>query len=283
MKSLIRLGLTLSLLGGTVVGQALMQPTPAVALSEADALKRLDRIPVFIIINKEGTPLINVVSNPKDKTKQIQVVTFFMGQQEAQSVVTTLKKQTPEVGGTAKIAIIPMSKAIDMKIKNKDKAESLVFDFVPSKQQTNEAVAVLKQNGQVVKEIREVPLFYSTSGKDKARGILTIEEGKNKIIPFFFNKQDLQGMLDQLKQQDPKLSGTAKIEVTSLSNIFDSLLKENGSSTPQIVLYPDRTAIQFVLEQQKATGVANPSSKPSTPASKPVNQVKPISPTVQPK
>jgi Tic22-like family len=277
MKSLIRLGLTLSLLGGTVLGQALIEPAPAVALSEADALKRLEAIPVFAVTNKEGIPILASVPNPKDKAKQVQIATFFMSQQDAQSLVTVLKQQKPDVGNTAKVVALSMRQAYDLKTKNKDKAESLVFEFLPPKQQIDDAVAVLKQNGQDVKQFNDIPLFYSTGGKDK--GLLTIEQGANKVIPFYFNKKDLQGMLDQVKQKDPKLSSTVKIEVTSLSKVLDSLLKENGAGIQQITLVPDKAALQFALEQQKATGgavapagkpaVQAPASKPTAPAVKP--------------
>lgn len=281
MKSLIRLGLTLSLLGGTVLGQTLIQPAPAVALSEADALKRLEAVPVFAVTNKEGIPILASIPNPKDKAKQVQIATFFMSQQDAQSLVTVLKKQKPDVGNTAKVVALSMRQAYDLKTKNKDKAESLVFEFLPPKQQLDDAVAVLKQNGQDVKQFNDIPLFYSTGGKDK--GLLTIEQGANKVIPFYFNKKDLQGMLEQLKQKDPKLSSTVKIEVTSLSKVLDSLLKENGSGIQQITLVPDRAALQFALEQQKAAGGGArtaPTAAPAAPAAAPV---KPAAPAVKPK
>jgi Tic22-like family len=281
MKSLIRLGLTLSLLGGTVLGQALIEPAPAVALSEADALKRLEAIPVFAVTNKEGIPILASVPNPKDKAKQVQIATFFMSQQDAQSLVTVLKQQKPDVGNTAKVVALSMRQAYDLKTKNKDKAESLVFEFLPPKQQIDDAVAVLKQNGQDVKQFNDIPLFYSTGGKDK--GLLTIEQGANKVIPFYFNKKDLQGMLDQVKQKDPKLSSTVKIEVTSLSKVLDSLLKENGAGIQQITLVPDKAALQFALEQQKATGGAvAPAGKPGKPASQ-APASKPTAPAVKPK
>lgn len=278
MKSLIRLGLTLSLLGGTVLGQTLIAPAPAVALSEADALKRLDAIPVFAVTNKEGIPILASVPNPKDKAKQVQIASFFMSQQDAQSLVAVLKKQKPDVGNSAKVVALSMRQAYDLKNKNKDKAESLVFEFLPPKQQVDDAVAVLKQNGQDVKQFNDIPLFYSTGGKDK--GLLTIEQGANKVIPFYFNKKDLQGMLDQLKQKDPKLSSTIKIEVTSLSKVYESLLKENGAGIQQITLVPDRSALQFALEQQKAAGGGAPSGKPATQAAP---GAKSTAPAVKPK
>jgi Tic22-like family len=221
----------------------------ALALPQKDALQKLESIPVFAVINKNGVPILASMANPKDKNKQVQIATFFMNPQDAQTLVTTLKTQKPDVGNSARVVSLSMRQAYDIKAKNKDKAESLLFEFLPSKQQVDAAVAVLKQNGQEVKQFNDIPLFYSTGGKGK--GLLTIEQGKNKVIPFYFNKQDLQGMLDQLKQKDPKLSSMIKIEVTSLSKVFDSLLKENSAGIQQITLVPDRTALEYAISTIK--------------------------------
>jgi hypothetical protein len=58
--------------------------------------------------------------------------------------------------------------------------------------------------------------------------------------------------------------------------VFDSLLKENTAGIQQITFVPDRAALQFALEQQKATGGAKPTAAPAP-------QAKPTAPTVKPK
>jgi Tic22-like family len=263
MKSIVRLGLTLSLLGGTVFGPSLIQTPAAFAMPEADALKRLEPIPVFTLTNAQGIPILASVADPKNKAKQLQIATFFMSQQDAQSLLTTLKTQKPDLGKDAKILSLSMRQAYDIKLKNKSKADTLLFEFLPPKQQVDAAIAVLKQNGQNVKDFPDIPLFFAIGGADK--GLLTIEQGKEKVIPFYFNQQDLQGMLDQLKQRDPKLSSTTKIQVTSLSKVVDSLMKENSAGIQQITLVPDRAALQYAL-QQGGKGTAKPgAAAPAAP------------------
>jgi Tic22-like family len=269
MRSLVKLGLTLSLLGGAVLSSAVVRTPTAMAIPEADALKRLDPVPVFAVANQEGVPILGSVPNPKDKTKQVQFMTFYMSQQDAQGLVTMLKTQKPDIGKNARVVTLSMRQAYDIKNKNKDKAETLVIEFQPTKQQVEAAVAVLKQNGKSVKEFNDIPLFYAIGGTDK--GLLTIEQGKNKVIPFYFNKQDLQGMLDQLKQKDPKLSSSTTVQVTSLSQIVGALLKDNSTGIQQITLVPDRTSLEYALQQQKAAGGNKPAAggKPSTSPSAP--------------
>jgi Tic22-like family len=283
MKSLVKLGLTLSLLGGSVIGSAVVKPPIAVAIPEADALKRLDPVPVFAVANQEGVPIMGSVPNPKDKTKQIQFLTFYMSQQDAQGLVTLLKTQKPDIGKNARVVTLSMRQAYDIKIKNKDKAESLAIEFQPSKQQVDAAIAVLKQNGQNVKDFKDIPAFYATGGADK--GLLTIEQGKNKVIPFYFNKQDLQGMLDQLKQKDPKLSSTTTVQVTSLSQLVSALMKDNSTGIQQITLVPDRASLEYALQQQKAAGGNKPAAgakQPPAPATSPAAAPTAPAPQAQP-
>jgi nickel transport protein len=283
MRSLVKLGLTLSLLGGSVIGSAVVKPPIAVAIPEADALKRLDPVPVFAVANQQGVPILGSVANPKDKTKQVQFMTFYMSQQDAQGLVTLLKTQKPDIGKNARVVTLSMRQAYDIKIKNKDKAESLVIEFQPSKQQVDAAIAVLKQNGQDVKDFKDIPAFYATGGTDK--GLLTIEQGKNKVIPFYFNKQDLQGMLDQLKQKDPKLSSTTTVQVTSLSQLVSALMKDNSAGIQQITLVPDRASLEYALQQQKAAGGNKPAAgakQPPAPATSPAAAPTAPAPQAQP-
>ncbi len=268
MKSIVRLGLTLSLLGGTVLGSSLVQPAAVLAMPEADALKRLDPIPVFTITNPQGIPILASVSDAKDKTKKVQIATFFLSQQDAQALLTTLKAQKSDVAKDAKILALSMHQAYDIKTKNKAKADTLIFEFLPPKQQIDAALSVLKQNGQNVKEFNDIPLFFATGGADK--GLLTIEQGQNKAIPFYFSQSDLQSMLDQLKTRDPKLSSTTKMQVTTLSKIVDSLIKESGAGIQQITLVPDRSALQYALQQQNGTKApAKPGAAPASPSTAP--------------
>jgi hypothetical protein len=281
MKSIVRLGLTLSLLGGTVFGPSLMYTPAAFAMPEADALKRLEAIPVFTLTDAKGMPILVSLVNPKDKAKQPNIALFFMSQQDAQAQLSTLKAQKPDIGKDAKILAMSMRAAYDIKVKNKAKADTLLVEFLPPKQQVDAALAILKQNGQDVKKFpNDIPVFFATSGDGK--GYLTLEQGKDKIVPFYLSKQDLQVMLDQLKQQDPKLSTTTKIQVTTLSRVLDSLIKDNSAGIQQITLVPDRSALQFAIQQQGGQkgspkpgaaapakpGTAAPAAKPATSAPK---------------
>jgi hypothetical protein len=273
MKSLVRLGLALSLLGGTVVGQTLVQPAPAVALSEADALKRLEPIPVFPILDKSGKLFFASIPNPKDKTKQIGLSFFFMNPQDAQSLIKDVQSKNADLGKDLKIGVLSLREALEIKEKNKGKSDTFVFDFPPSTQQMNNAVEVLKKNGKDVKSLKSIPVFFLTDVAGKG-GLISIERENIKSFPFFFSKQDIQVVLEKFKQQNPKLANTIKIDVAPLDGVMQAIRQGKEPATAQFSLIPDEAAMRFIEEQQKASTQNNPGKKPTTPVS-PTNQGKP--------
>lgn len=263
MNRLMHWSLIATLAGGGVVIPSVTRNMSAIAIPEADVLQRLERVPVFTVTDPKGTPVLASVPNPKDKSKQIQIAYFFMGAADAQTLVSKLKTEKPELGKTAKIVTISLKEAYNIQKQNKDKKDELVFQFLPTQEQVASAQEVLKKSGQDAANFRGIPLFYAV-GNDK-KGLLTLQQGEEKVIPFYFSQQDLQGMLTQLQKQDPKLSSTTTIAVTSLDRVVSSLFEEKGENAKQIQLLPSSEAVKYVMEQQKAAGgtQAAPAAKPA--------------------
>jgi hypothetical protein len=266
MNRLMHWSLIATLAGSGVVVPSVTRNMSAIAIPEADVLKRLERVPVFTVTDTKGTPVLASVPNPKDKSKQIQVAYFFMGASDAQTLVSKLKTDKPELGKNAKIVTISLKEAYNIQKENKDKSNELIFQFLPTQAQIASAQDVLKKNGQDAKNFRGIPLFYAV-GKDK-KGLLTLQQGNEKVIPFYFSQQDLQGMLTQLQKQDPKLGSTTSIAVTSLDRVVGSLFEEKGENAQQIQLLPSSEAVKYVLDQQKATGGTQAAPAKAQPAPK---------------
>jgi len=261
MKSLLRWSAIVSLVGSSFIGPALAGKMQAFALPESEVMKRMEGVPFFAITNQQGIPILASLPNPQDKNKKLQVAAFFESQADAQQLVTRLQKSNPSVGKGAKVVPISLRQAYELAKKNESKKDELAFEFVPEKKDVDAALAVLKQNGKTVKQFNGVPLFYAADAK--SQGFLTIEANKSKMIPFYFDQKDLQGMLQQLKQQNPKLAATTKIQVTSLGQVLDSMLKQDGEEVKQVTLIPSRAALEYVLAQQRANQKAAPAAKPA--------------------
>ncbi len=257
MQSLFRWGTVLGLVGSTLIAPSIAGKTAAIAMPESEVLKRMEGVPFFTVTNTQGLPILASLPSQKDKSKTIQVATFFESQKDAQSLVTKLKSSNPKIGNAAKVVPVSLRQAYELARKNKDNKDNVAFQFLPEQQELSSALAILKQNGQKVEQFNGIPLFYASESKSK--GLLTIESNKSKMIPFYFDKQDLQGMLSQLKEQNPKLAASTKIEVTSLAQIVDSMIKQNGEGIQQITLVPSKENLDYVIKQQSQ-------AKPTAPA-----------------
>src|SRR6476469_520107 len=205
MKSLVRLGAILGIVGSTLLGPSPIGKMSALALPEPQILEKLRPVPVFTITDAQGAPLIASVP----KTGQGQP-------------------------GNA---------------------------FVPAPQQVQSAKTVLQQTGQQVNEFNGVPLFLARGGAEN--GYLTIQRGQQEVIPLFFNKEDLQGMVDRFKQQQPNVTATIKIEVVNLESVLEALRTENDPFLTQMILIPSRESLEFVRSLQPAGAGQNPQVAPN--------------------
>lgn len=259
------LSLTLPFVGLTSFGILLVTQMSAIALPEVEVMKRLETIPTFVVTDEKRSPVLASIPNPKEKSKKIQVAYFFMNQTDAQNLVNKLKTQKPEIGKSARVMPISLKDAYEVVQKNKHKQDKLIFQFMPNEEQVGFAKTILRQEGKKAEQFTGVPMFVAIGGEDK--GLLTIEQNENKIIPFFFRKQDLQGIIDKLKQQNNPLSETTKIQVVSLERLVGGMLKSKHVNAKQIKLIPARDALEYATQyqkQNKATTLNPPSAEETT-------------------
>ncbi len=241
MKLLVRWSVIASLLGSSVLGPVLLDQSSAIALPEAEVLERLQSVPVFTVTNAQGSPVL--ASNPQEKNGP-QVATFFVSQKEAQGFLSQVKARNAELGKTAKVVPTPLGKAVEVARQNKEK--NIAFQFVPTQEDVKSAEALLRKQDPNFKKFNDVPLFYAMDTKTKGLLSLTTSQDKSKIIPLYFNQKDLQVIVDQLKKENPQLGATTQIQVTSLSNVVASMLKENSPEISQITLVPSAESRAFL-------------------------------------
>ena len=111
---------------------------------------------------------------------------------------------------------------------------------------------MLKVADQKVTQFNGTPLFVARAGKEK--GFLTIQQGDKAVIPMFFNKEELQSLLDRFKQQQPNLATSIDIQVFPLEGVVEAMKKQNDPQLDKIVLIPPRESIEFVRSLTPAQG-----------------------------
>ncbi|XZO01675.1 MAG: Tic22 family protein [Microcoleus sp.] len=270
MKSLVRLGAILGIMGSTLLGPSPIGNMSALALPEPQILEKLRSVPVFTITDAQGAPLIaSVPKQGQGQTGNASVAGIFISQKDAQAFVDKLKTSNPQLAASVRVTPVSLGEIYQITQANKGKPDEVLFAYVPTPQQVQLAKTVLQQTGQQVNEFNGVPLFLARGGPEN--GYLTIQRGQEEVIPLFFNKEELQGMVERFKQQQPSVTTAIKIEVVNLESVLEALRTENDKFLTQLMLIPSRESVEFVRSLQPA-GAGNQSQPPASNQTRPAPQ-----------
>jgi len=244
MKSLVRWSATLGLVGSTLVGSFLTNNLPALALTEDQVLQKLRPVPVFTVTDAQGAPLVASIPRGDNTNQTAALAGVFISQKDAQAFVEKLKTDKPELGKAVQVVPVSLAEVYKLKKENENKPDGLNFAFIPVKEQVQSAQALMSQSGQQAPPFQGTPLFVAKGGQDQ--GYLTMQQNGKAIIPFFFDKEQLQGMVDRFKQQQPNLASTIKIEVVPLEGVIQTLQKSNDEQLNNIAIVPSQESINFL-------------------------------------
>ena len=275
--NLVRLGAVLGLVGSTLFGSSLLKTgMAAFALPDAQVVQKLQSVPVFAIADAQGAPL---VAAPGQGEKGSSVAGVFISQKDAQSFLDGLKTRNPELAKSVRVVPVSLGEVYQLERAGQNRPEKLEFAFVPVQQQVDLAVNLLRQSGQKVEQFNGVPLFIARGGQDN--GYLTIQQGNQQVIPLFFEKEQLQALLENFKKQQPSLASTVNIQVVNLEGVIQTLQTSNKPELNQIVLIPSRESINFMQSLQQAPagqnqpGVRPPAGQNQPGARPPAGQNRP--------
>lgn len=274
-KSLVKLAATAGVAGAIAVSPIFT--LKAEALTEAQVLERLGSIPVFTITDDKGAPLLGAVpQQPNAKPDDSQLLFFFLSPDEAQMMLTQVKKSNPEVGKKAQIVVRSMNDAYQVIRQNKDK--KVVFQFIPSKTSIDSARTILVSQGIAADKIPNVPVFFATGGQPNSQGLLTMSIDQNgkkeQVVPFFLDKTDLQTLLDRAGKEQPDVAKATKIQVASLFQVLDSMVSKDNKPNPEVERFqfvPSRTSFEYILKNSPQS--TQPQVAPARTA--PANTAKP--------
>ncbi|MBE9202420.1 hypothetical protein IQ218_01700 [Synechocystis salina LEGE 06099] len=232
MKSLLRIGATLGLIGTTAVGTWLGTTFQALALPTEEVVKILQGVPVFTIVDAQGAPLV-AVGDDNEK-----VTGVFISQQEANGFLQELKNKTRR---RSQVSVQPVSLGEVVKIAqtNANQPEPLGFAYVPIPAQVQAAQQMPNSEYQ-----GGVPLFVARGGEDQ--GYLTIQQENEQIIPFFLEASQIQQMVERFKQEQPAMANSIVIDVIAMENVISTLQSSNDEMLKQIRIVPTQEAIQFI-------------------------------------
>jgi hypothetical protein len=247
MKSLLRWSATLGLMGSVILGPLLPGINRALALPAEEVMKKLESVLVFTITNAEGTPLIASVTN---NDREASIASFFLSEQDAEQFVQKIEQQNPDLAGNTQVVPVSLAKVYELEQANANNPDRIEFAFVPVQEQVQFAAEELQREGQTIPEsngmplFNGVPLFYATIGPQQ--GYLTIEHNGNQMIPIFFNREQLESMLNRLREQQPDLAPTIDVRVSNLDKVIEELENNDDPAVTKIVLVPPMETLQYL-------------------------------------
>jgi nickel transport protein len=244
MKLLVRWSLTLGLAGSVMFAGILgMNNLQALALPQEQVVKTLQEVPVFTLTNPKGE---FVVISKKNQSKTISQIGFFISKKDAQLFLENrLKKENPQLANTIQITPISLADYYKLVVENNKKKDSnVILTLVPTKQQVDVAITMLNTSGSQDKKFNGIPLFVPKFKKDNS--YLTIPQGKNRLIPFYFEKEQAVALLEAFKKAKPQEAANTEIQVLDLYRVIETLNSSNDPSTNKIFLFPSRESIEFI-------------------------------------
>jgi Tic22-like family len=263
MKSLVRWGTTLGLVGSTVLTTVFSGNIPAFALSEQQIKEKLDAVPVWMITNPQGLPLSRQLpaSNNGKKTPGGSVTGVYMSKAEAQAFIKELqavKNPDPKMTEMLKslqATAVPLGSIYQQLQQTKNQAERLQFAFKPVDQEIKGAMDLLRAGGQDVKQFTSVPVFMVRFAPDKGYVPIQLGSDKKEYFPLFMSKQDALALLNQVKSKFPK----ADIQVVDVDGVLKTMQDKNDKWLEQVVFFPSPEAREYI----RTLSSNNPQQKPN--------------------
>ena len=238
IKPLVRWSITLGVAGATFLSWGVLENLVAIALPQEEVLEKLEPVPVFTIADEQGAPLVASGEN------EAKVAGVFISQEDANEFVNQLKTENPELA--QKVQVVPVSLGEVYKLSETAQGEgqenALNFAYVPEEEAVNSAKTIGEANQKPYQG--GVPLFVARGGEGK--GYLTFERNQQQVIPFFFDKAQLEEMVARFKEQEPEIAANVDIEVHPLEGVIETLETGSDEILEKIVLVPSTESIEFL-------------------------------------
>jgi hypothetical protein len=241
MKSFIRSLATAGLISATVFSSWIFQGTKVLALPTNEVVQKLQPVPVFTVADAQGAPLVAAGEN------NMKVAGVFISKKDANVFINKLKKENPELGKQVQVVPISLGQVYQLNQENKDKADGINFAYVPMSSEVEEAKKILQQTNEEYSG--GVPLFVARAGEEQ--GYLTIKQNDKEVIPFFFEEDQVQNLIERFKKEQPDIASSIQIEVVPLEGVLAALETGDDEMLKKIMIWPSQESLDLIREASK--------------------------------
>jgi hypothetical protein len=227
MKLFHRCSSTISLLGTTILGGALIATSPAQAIPEAQVIAKLQTIPVYVITDDKGT-IVEARVNAQGKTPAPVSTGVFFSDRDAQSFIDkNLKPQQPDLSKVVKVTPVSLGEIYRRQQANKNKPQELNYVYIPTAEQSSAALTILNRNGKKMTQINGLPVFIATiKSKAGQEEYLTFQRENREVVPIFFSEIALRSAI---KKVYPNLANKSNVQVVELNDLLGYMTSKNDA------------------------------------------------------
>lgn len=253
MRSLIRRIVTTGLIGTTLLSVWLGSTLKALAIPRDKLLGILGQVPVFVIADSEGAPVIQNVSENQGR------VNVFLSPGMAKQVLETLREQNPDVGNQVDVQVISLADSYTFSEQSRENGVFVVF--IPTQTQIGYAQPVWEEQRQELETLNDndpkndppeifpgTPLFVAWTGNANNRNYLSVTEDGETSVPFFFDPERFEEVVREFKAGNAS-AGEVNVEVLPLEGMINTLESENDPDLERIQLVPLRETVRLFRQQ----------------------------------
>jgi hypothetical protein len=218
----------IGLLGGTLLGGALIASPPAQAIPETQVIAKLENVPVYVITDDKGTIVeARITSKGKNPSPQVSTGVFFTEQDAQTFVERNLKPQQPDLSKVVKVTPVSLGEIYRRQQANKNKPQELNYVYVPTAKQSASALAILNRNGEKITQINGAPVFVATiKSKSGQEEYLTFQRDNREIVPIFFSETTLRAAV---KKVYPNLVSKTNVRAIELNDLLGYMTTKNDA------------------------------------------------------
>ena len=232
-----------NLISAIVWGGIFFQPLVAWALPETQVINKLENVPTFTIVDREGGPVpITLKSQGGSSNNSSSLALFFINPQDAQDTLQSLTKSKPELKNSLSVTPVSLSEVYEILAEAKqNRVKEAPLEIVPIVSELPLARDVMAADGVTKLEKPEqvgIPLFYAVVGEQEDY-MIRQDINNNSYIPFYWTKKEVEEDIAAYKRgSSDAQSQTIKIKAISLSQFIQNLLENNNDATKAMEIVP---------------------------------------------
>ena len=237
------------LISAVILGGIACQPLISWALPETEVIEKLENVPTFTIVDRDGSPVpIKLQSQNNSSSNNSSLALFFINPQDALDTLQNLTKSKPQLNNNLSITPVSLSEVYEiLEEARQNRVKQAPLEIVPIVSELPLARNVMAANGGAKLEKPEqvgIPLFYATVG-DQEDYMIRQDVNNNSYIPFYWTKKEVEEDIEAYKRgASNSQSQTIKIKAISLSQFIQNLLKNDNDATRAMQIVPSAKQIE---------------------------------------